>query len=190
MVAFQPMEQPRQNPRKEHRLIERLSKGEYEIVRQVLASKTLSEDLSLAWANMATDRLVLAQNHLAVANSIAEECRRGNWDPAGRSVISRAYYSMFCAVRAAVALEKYGDVNDHLKLPDVLRKTTALGPTDTREWVGDSLNRFRVARNDADYSVHYPNPVEEDACSAVAAAEAILPICREWIETTRRLRCL
>ena len=178
------MTQP-SNSVKDHLLLERLSTDEYALVTGVLASEALSKEWPQAWAEMADDRLALARGHLQIAELIAGACRNVGWDPGGRSVISRAYYAMFSAVRAAVALEIRADENDHKKLPAVLAKTTSLGPTDLREKVGSTLGRFRQARNDADYSAYYRFPLEEHAQEALAAADMVLRVCKGWVATSK-----
>ena len=175
---------------KDHRLVEKLTKVEHELVSDVLSSDALSKDWPRAWAEVADDRLALARAHLAAAEWMATSCRDGCWDPGGRSVISRAYYAMFCAARAAVSLESNADENDHRKLPGVLGRTTTLGSADERGTVVGALYRFRGARNDADYSAYYPKPLEDDATAALGAARQVLDVCQQWVDEIKRKRGL
>ena len=156
----------------------------------MLASEALSSDWPRAWAEVADDRLALARAHLDAAEWMATACRAGAWDPAGRAVISRAYYAMFCAARAVVALESNADQNDHRRLPGVLDKMTTVGSARTRKTVAAALYEFREARNDADYSAYYPKPVEPDAVKALGAARHVLGLCQAWVDEIKTKRGL
>jgi len=179
-----------QTPSKNHRLIEKLSADDYTLITNVLATKDVAADWPRAWAEVADDRLALARNHLEVAQLMVQACADRGWDLVGRSVISRAYYSMFAAARAAVALENSADENDHRKLPAVINKMTALGPADVRHSVYGALSKFRIVRNNADYSAYYPEPLEDDALAALASAEMVLRTCQNWVAETKRKRGL
>jgi uncharacterized protein (UPF0332 family) len=168
-------------------LVEKLTSEEYELVGRVLGSP-LAVDWPRAWADVAEHRLELAAAHLVVALALQGTGRRGLGGPEKRSVISRAYYAMFCAGRAALALETSGDVNDHQGVASRLNKTTSLGPTPNREAVVAALNKYRALRNEADYSAYYPAPLGRDARAAIAAARKVLRICKGWVKTTRKAR--
>lgn len=172
---------------KPHKQVEKLTAEDYDLVARVLSSP-LAGDWPRAWAEIADDRVKLAEHHLAVATAVQGEGRRGASGPEKRAVISRAYYAMFCAARAALGLEGKGDVNDHQKVPAILNKTTSLGPQDDREAVVADLNKYRALRNEADYSPYYPAPVGRDARAAVAAARRVLRVCKRWVKTIKKTR--
>jgi len=179
-----------QHDKNQHKLIERFNGSTREIVSEVLAHESLTRDWRRAWCVVADVRLELADAHLAAAVSLQE----GFSDPVDRSVkravISRAYYAMYCAARAAVSLETEGDVNDHTKLPLILNATTGLRPDDDRSTVATALRKFRMLRNEADYSAYYPASFEDDACAAVAEAKKVFCICHGWATAIRQKRGL
>jgi len=172
------------------RLVERLTNDEYKLVDGVLASEVLSKDWSQTWARLANDRMKLAEAHLAAAEALADVCASKGWDSLGRSVINRAYYAMFCAVRAALAFEHKADHNDHKKLPDVLAKTTTLGPTDDRIAASSHLAKGRDLRNKADYSAYCPQPVGYNAGLVLSQARDVVMLCQRWVEQIKKERKL
>lgn len=172
---------------KPHKRVEKLSAEDYALVAGVLSSP-LARNWAAAWAEVADDRLRLAESHLAVAVAVQAAGRQGVGGAEKRSVISRAYYAMFCAGRSALSLVENGDVNDHQKLPAILNKSTVLGPQADRDAVVAALNKYRALRNEADYSAYYPAPLGRDARAAVAAARKVLRICKRWVKTTKRTR--
>ena len=125
---------------KTHKRIERLSGSEYSLLTDVLAAETLHNGWPLAWIEVADNRLSLADAHLSAARILHND-NTGD-EGTQRSVISRAYYAMFCAARAALSLDHNGDVNTHDKFPNLLNKATNLGPTEDRQIVSAALAKF------------------------------------------------
>jgi len=145
-------QRPHDNP---YKLIEQLSENTHQIIGEVLAHDSLKHEWPRAWCVVADDRLELAEAHLSAAELVEEASSDPDDCHLKRAVISRAYYAMFCAARAALSLETNGDVNDHKKLPDILKKTETLGSVEDRNAVVSAVAQFRSMRNEADYSPYY-----------------------------------
>ena len=182
------MENARRDP-DPYKLVEKLSAKEYRFIEQVVHSPPLTQDWSQAWLHIVKERLRLSATHLRVAISIHGRIGSRPDDETCRSVISRAYYSMYCAARAAVALETRGDINDHQRLSDVV-KTIDTWSVEDRCAVGAALSRFRTLRNDADYSPFYPSALELDADESIITGVEVLRICRRWVKETKGKRGL
>jgi len=175
------------SPRK---LIEQFSDKTCETVAEVLKHDSLNRNWPAAWAAVADDRIALADAHLAAA-VLVQQASRGSADPnIQRAVISRAYYAMFCAARGALSLETNGDVNAHTKVADILKKSTSLKPSADREAVVSALSKFRILRNEADYSAYYPASLDRDAIKAVESVQKVLRICRAWVQQIKKTRGL
>jgi len=149
------------------KLIERFSENTRKTVAEVLAHDSLSKDWPGAWVSVAEGRIALAGAHLAGAVMVQQASEDAPDPEVQRAVFSRAYYAMFCAARATLSLETGGDVNDHQKLPSILKGTTGLGPTEDRDVVVSAISKFRRLRNDADDSPYYTTSIVDDACAAV-----------------------
>jgi hypothetical protein len=151
------------------------------IARSSRASRA-DDRLGKAWLGVQTERLRLAQAHLAVAEKLNAEGTQGNSGPEKRSVISRAYYAMFCAARAALAYHESGDTNDHGKLPTGVRDVSTWKQPQ-RDRVVSALIKYRTFRNDADYSPFYPRQLGRDAVEALQEARAVVKISIDWLTT-------
>jgi len=169
------------------KVIEVLSGDQYEFLKKMISRPEIATDLSTAWLHVQQKRLELAKDHLDVAEALNEKGVPGAIRPDKRSVISRAYYAMFCAARAAVSYHLNGDNDGHTELPKRLGKVP-LGPQADRDRVVAALTKFRAARNEADYSPFYPTPLGRDSGAAIAEARAVLRICTRWINETARER--
>jgi uncharacterized protein (UPF0332 family) len=169
------------------KIIEALGGDEYELLKKVLDRPAIASDLSASWLRVQQARLRLAKEHLDAALALQEMGVPGAMRPEKRSVISRAYYAMFCAARAALSYHESADRNDHRNLPAWVRNAP-FGPGPDRDRVVTALNKYRAARNEADYSPFYPRPIGHDAAAAVKEARAVLRICTRWIGETRRQR--
>ena len=175
---------------KPHKQLEKLSDKECKLVEGILACDAISGGWLQALAELADDRLALASVHLSAAASLERECAGDPSNQVLRSAISRAYFSMFCAVRSALSLQRKGDVNDHTKIADALDGATSLGPDTDREFVVTAMGKFRRMRNEADYSPYYVGPMAIHAREAIEAANEVLRICRRWVEQTKKSRGL
>jgi uncharacterized protein (UPF0332 family) len=172
------------DPRK---IIEELGGNDYELLSRAFSCPSIVSDLATSWLHVQQERLRLAQEHLHAAIVLNETGVPGAIRPEKRAVISRAYYAMFCAARAALSFHENADRNDHKNLPAWVNKAP-LGRKPDRIRVVNALNRFRAARNEADYSPFYPRPLGQDAKAAIKEARAVLRICQRWIKDTARYR--
>lgn len=169
------------------KLIEEISGDEYQLIREALARPDIASDLPGAWLHVQRARLRLADEHLAVAEQLNVRGVSGAIRSEKRSVVSRAYYAMFCAARAALSYHFNGDRDGHKEVPQMLAKAP-LGKQSERDRVVTALNTFRAARNEADYSPFYPRPLGEDARRAIQEARAVVKTCRRWVEATAKAR--
>ena len=169
------------------KFIEQMDGNDFQFVRDVLARPDVASDLPRAWLHVQEERLRLAGEHLAVAEKLNDLGVSGEIRPEKRSVVSRAYYAMFCAARAAVSYHSNGDRNDHKKLPGWVGDSP-LGKQAERDRVVNALNTFRAARNEADYSPFYPRPLGEDARQAIKEARAVVKTCKGWVRETAKAR--
>lgn len=169
------------------KFIELLGGDQYQLLRDLLALPGVSSDLPGAWLHVQRERLQLAEHHLEVAEELNQRGVPGEIRPEKRSVVSRAYYAMFCAARAALSYHYNGDRDGHKEVAQVLAKTP-LGGQAERDRVVTALNRFRAARNEADYSPFYPRPLGKDARDAIQEARAVVRLCRKWVEATAKAR--
>ncbi|WP_244120318.1 HEPN domain-containing protein [Burkholderia gladioli] len=125
-------------------------------------------------ARVAKDRLTLAKSKLRDAVQ-AGSCVPPLW----RTGVSRAYYSMYHAARAATYLSYGGDDHEeHSALPGKL-------PTDFPDYEQwrNKLKMARLERNKADYD---PYPVDElefkDTClSLIQEAEDFMKISQRYV---------
>jgi uncharacterized protein (UPF0332 family) len=169
------------------KFIELLGTDQYQLLRDVLARPEVASDLPGSWLHVQRERLRLAEQHLAVAEELNKGGVSGEIRPEKRSVVSRAYYAMFCAARAALSYHFNGDHDGHTAVPKALAKSP-LGKQAERDRVVGSLNAFRAARNEADYSPFYPRPLGQDARRAIQEARYVVKIARKWIDGTARAR--
>jgi uncharacterized protein (UPF0332 family) len=166
----------------EQKFIEQLSTDQYQLLRDVLARPDLASDLPGAWLHVQQERLELARQHLAVAEALNESGVSGKILPEKRSVVSRAYYAMFCAARAALSYHSNGDQDGHSALPKAFKKAP-IGTQAERDRVVAALSKFRAARNEADYSPFYPRPLGQDARQAIKEARYVVRMAHKWIDS-------
>ncbi len=169
------------------KIVEGLGDQDLGLLKSVLGEPAVCADLDGAWLKVQEERMLLAAHHLAVGVSLNAGGTPGKSSPEKRSVISRAYYAMFCAARAALSYHKTADKNEHSELPKWIAKSP-LGPRDERDRVIQALTRFRAARNEADYSPFYPRPLGRDARDAIAEAKAVIRICKRWVKSEAKSR--
>ncbi len=105
------------------KFIELLGTDQYELLRDVLQRPEVASDLPGARLHIQQKRLQLAEQHLAVAEELNKGGVSGEIRPEKRSVVSRAYYAMFCAVRAALSYHFNGDHDGHSAVPKALAKS-------------------------------------------------------------------
>jgi uncharacterized protein (UPF0332 family) len=165
------------------KFIELLSGDQLQLLTDVLGRPDVASDLPGAWLHVQQERLRLAEQHLAVAKALNQSGIAGAIRPEKRSVVSRAYYAMFCAARAALSYHFNGDRDGHQEVPKMLAKAP-LGQQAERDRVVAALNRFRAARNEADYSPFYPRPLGKDARDAITEAQAVVKACKRWMKVT------
>ncbi|WP_157377804.1 HEPN domain-containing protein [Burkholderia ubonensis] len=110
-------------------------------------------------ARVAKDRLALAKSKLRDATQAAS-CTPALW----RTAVSRAYYAMYHAARAATYLSYGGDDHEeHSALPSKLPPDFP----DFEQW-RNKLKNARYERNRADYDPYPINEREfEDTCAAL-----------------------
>lgn len=110
-------------------------------------------------ARVAKDRLTLARSKLRDATQAASSTP-ALW----RTAVSRAYYSMYHAARAATYLSYGGDDHEeHSALPGKL----PVDFPDFEQW-RNKLKNARYERNRADYDPYPVNEMEfEDICTAL-----------------------
>lgn len=147
--------------------IERLSSDEIDQIKGLAKLRAkhgidLVGDLETHWLEVARARLNLADAHLQAAEKLVGIGVRGKIDERNRSVVSRAYYAMYSAARAALAYNAYGDVDGHEKVAAKIG-ASSIGKQPDRDRVAAALNKFRALRNEADYSPFYPAPLGKDA---------------------------
>ena len=169
------------------KFIELLGGDQYQLLRDALVRPEVVSDLPGAWLHVQRERLQLAEQHLAVAEELNQSGVSGEIRPEKRSVVSRAYYAMFCAARAALSYHFNGDRDGHKEVAQALAKAP-IGKQADRDRAATALNRFRAARNEADYSPFYPRPLGKDARDAIQEARAVVRLCRKWVEATARAR--
>ena len=167
--------------------LEQLRDDEFKLLKDVAGSAVLVSGIEQAWCNVQKSRLELAQVHLDVAVRLTGGGIRGAIQPEKRSVISRAYYAMYCAARAGFSFHDRCDRDDHRKLPELIAKSN-LGSQPERDRVVGALNRYRNLRNEADYSPYYPTPLGLDAKMAIRDATTVLSICNKWFRKTAENR--
>lgn len=174
----------RPDPRK---VIEELKDQERELLSKVLAEPAVASDLEGAWLHVQVERFKLAEHHLEVAVALNEGGTPGKISHEKRSVISRAYYAMFCAVRATLSYYKNSDKNHHTNLPVWLAGAPFASRADLDRVVA-ALQKFRAARNEADYSPFYPRPLGKDATEAIKEAKAVIRISKRWLKREAKAR--
>lgn len=174
--------------------IERLSSDEIEQVRRLAKLRArhgidLVADLDRRWLDVTNARLALADAHFDVAFRLIGGGVKGKIDEKNRSVVSRGYYAMYSAARAALAYAADGDIDGHEKVAAKLNGSS-MGKQAERDRVVAALNKFRALRNEADYSPFYPAPLGKDAKLALREAKAVVRICRRWVRSTASIRGL
>lgn len=166
--------------------VEKLSSDEVEHIRNLRKLRLdhaidIVLDLDAHWLAVARDRLALAAVHYECARALVGSGTPGKINDLHRGAISRAYYAMYCAARAAYAHETYGDVDEHREVATKIQKTQ-LGTPQERDRVTSALNKYRALRNEADYSPYYPAPLGRDAKNALREAKAVVRIARRWVK--------
>ncbi|RLE07347.1 hypothetical protein DRZ78_03135 [Candidatus Aerophobetes bacterium] len=79
---------------------------------------------------------------------LAEDLMRHNEEAYARTVISRAYYGVFCLSRNKAGFRNYKESNVHQKVIKHYQKSK----NDNEQYVGKVLDDLRKERNDADYN--------------------------------------
>jgi uncharacterized protein (UPF0332 family) len=123
-----------------------------------------------------------ALDRMALASSLLREARRlHRGDGLRRTVVSRAYYAMYHACRAATFLSFGGDDHEqHTILPS---KLPADFP-DQGRWQ-NALKNARLERNRADYDP-YPSKDKDFRAAAdtlIADATALVTLARRYVES-------
>ncbi|MCC6526070.1 MAG: hypothetical protein IT373_25710 [Polyangiaceae bacterium] len=161
------------------REIEHLTVDKYAVIQQAVRLG-FAGSLDARWLDVQRARLRLAKAHLDAAEKLNAAGTKGKIDEIKRGVISRAYYAMFCAARAAVSYHLKQDVDGHEEVQKRLRQCVPLAG-EARDRVIASLHVHRVCRNNADYSPFYPGLLGRDARVAITAAKATIRICELWL---------
>ena len=174
--------------------IERLSRDDIDQIRtlgklRLRHGLDVVADLEPAWLDVARARLGLAEAHLRAATELVGIGVRGKIDERNRSVVSRSYYAMYSAARAALAYADYGDIDGHEKVAARLNGSS-IGKQPERDRVVAALNKFRALRNEADYSPFYPAPLGKDAKLSFREAKAVVRIARNWLRSMAKNRGL
>lgn len=126
-------------------------------------------------------RCKAARDRIELAAAFLRDAKAGatNGVNMNRTTVSRAYYAMYHALRAATFLSHGGDDNEeHTKLPSKLPQDFP----DAARWQ-DELKSARLERNRADYDP-YPRQDQQFAQSAQAlmlAAEELLKTARRYV---------
>lgn len=89
-------------------------------------------------------------------------------------VISRGYYAMYHAARAAVFHHRQVDVDDHERL------AVALGQIIGGDWE-DAMNQWRRLRNRLDYSPYVPPDIASQCLLCIETAEGLVRLCEEYL---------
>lgn len=119
-------------------------------------SKRSGKSIKQLQVRVARDRLRLARSHLNAARAAAD-----SHPPQHRTTVSRAYYAMYHAARAATYLAVGGD--DHEQHSVLHGKLPADFPA-CNDWK-NKIKDARLERNRADYD---PYPQDEVAFSSAA----------------------
>jgi len=120
-------------------------------------------------AQLVSDRLTKARNYLAFAQRLdaTEELDQTH-------IVSRCYYAMYHAARALVLYVRRYDLDDHDRLPAAIGQTLGLAH-------GDTLGRWREARNQVDYSPYLPDDLQARSVLAVDDALSFLGACEDFL---------
>ena len=149
-----------------HRRLARLGRGEYGLLRQLADDGLVDLEPIEALLNQSvTDRLNLARQYLAFAQSIALDSEFH-----GRQVISRSYYAMHHAARALILHTTRQDVTSHEGVIRQIRRH--LGAPEA-----DSLANCLNLRNSVEYEVYPRMNVIALAQEASNAAEQFIVAC-------------
>lgn len=158
------------------RAILKLTSKEYATIRLICKREPLTvEVLERHIRGAVLDRVQLGLSFYSCARSLPLES-----DGTCRSIISRCYYCCYHLARALVFLVTRGDVDEHRKLPKVLRGVLR------REdhYLVDALSQWRDIRNEVEYSP-FPRidvPLAEAAAEALRVAEGFIQSITRYFE--------
>lgn len=131
-------------------------------------------DLQRLKAKAALDRFDLARIFLKDAKFAASSA-----PPMHRAAVSRAYYSMYHALRAVVFIEHGGDDHEqHSKLPSQIPANFP-----RKSYWENALKNARLERNRADYDPYPRKSVQFRSASdeLIARAEELLPAVASYL---------
>ncbi|MFQ6073187.1 MAG: HEPN domain-containing protein [Methanosarcinales archaeon] len=121
---------------------------------------------------IADKRMKFAEQYLNIAKMLLDN------DLHYQSVISRAYYGMYHAARAAVYVQMRLDVLTHKDLIKKFRKVLINVYGD--DTLGDWMNDWRTNRNRCDYNP-FEEPTKEICNQAIRDCETIIETCKNLI---------
>jgi len=145
---------------------EKLSKTEYGVLRNLVVEEGLvdNSEIELIIEQVTKDRF-----HLGKAKAEFARTLDANEPEACKVIITLCYYAMYQSCRAAVFHTHRNDVDSHGKVASEIGKIIGTP-------LEDSLDFWRVVRNEVDYSP-YPLlniPLKELALNAISSATSCL----------------
>lgn len=157
----------------------RVAKSKHETIDLFKAGVSLEKrtgyDIDILLSKATVDRIELSQRLRRAAEAATKGTHRSF-----RSATSRAYYSMYHALRATAFFAHKGDDHEaHSKLPSGIPSDFP----DRDNWEND-LKNARYERNRADYDPYPKNDLmfEPIAIQLIQKAEALLPIVRSYLK--------
>lgn len=139
------------------RTISGLSSRQYGNIRTICGGEGLTKKKLDKYVEQVTiDRINLALSFYNSAKKLEIN------DEDSLSIISRCYYCYYHLARALVFLITKNDINDHDKLPNMLRRVMKTED----KWLADKLDDWRGIRNEVEYS---PYPQIENAVTKTAS---------------------